>query len=61
MTNNKYYVSAKNKNLDIGLEVEELNPYMAAMYAYNILCDDYGFTDVFITDVESMGMRYKND
>lgn len=52
MANNKYYVSAKNKNLDIGLEVEELNPHMAAIYAYNILSDDYDLTDVFITNVD---------
>lgn len=52
MANNKYYVSAENKNIDIGLEVEELNPHMAAIYAYNILSDDYGLTDVVITDVD---------
>lgn len=57
MANNKYYVSAKNKNIDIGLEVEELNPYMAAIYAYNILSDNYGLTDVFITDVDVVEVR----
>ncbi|HEM3501182.1 hypothetical protein [Streptococcus suis] len=57
MANNKYYVSAKNKNIDIGLEVEELNPHMAAIYAYNILSDDYGLTDVFITDVDVVEVR----
>ncbi|MGT2812917.1 hypothetical protein [Streptococcus minor] len=57
MANNKYYVSAKNKNLDIGLEVEELNPHMAAIYAYNILSDAYDLTDVFITDVDVVEVR----
>lgn len=52
MANNKYYVSAKNKSIDIGLEVEELNPHMAAIYAFNILSDDYGLTDVVVTDVD---------
>lgn len=57
MANNKYYISAKNKNIDIGLEVEELNQHMAAIYAFNILSDDYGLTDVVITDVDVVEVR----
>lgn len=52
----KYYVSAKVSQLDVGLIVEAINEYMAAIYALEILTDDYGLErcDITITGVEEI-------
>lgn len=52
----KYYVSAKVSQLDVGLIVEAINEYMAAIYALEILSDDYGLErcDITITGVEEI-------
>lgn len=53
----KYYVSAKVSQLDVGLIVEAINEYMAAIYALEILTDDYDLErcDITITDIEEVG------
>lgn len=52
----KYYVSAKDKDLDLGVEVEAKNLCMAVVEAYIIFCDDYGLQNVVMTEVEEIGL-----
>lgn len=54
MAINKYYVSAKYKELDLGMEIEDINAYMAAINFYQVAVDsfDLELEEVLITDVE---------
>ncbi|HFU4076792.1 TPA: hypothetical protein ACGO71_000742 [Streptococcus suis] len=51
---NKYYVSAKCKGLDLGMEIEDINAYMAAINFSQVALDsfDLELEEVLITDVE---------
>ncbi|HFI0592982.1 TPA: hypothetical protein ACGO2M_000788 [Streptococcus suis] len=54
MAINKYYVSAKYKELDLGMEIEDINAYMAAINFLKVALDsiDFELEEVLITDVE---------
>lgn len=54
MANSKYYVSAKCKGFDLGMEIEDINAYMAAINFYQVAVDsfDLELEEVLITDVE---------
>ncbi|HFI0618799.1 TPA: hypothetical protein ACGO1W_000437 [Streptococcus suis] len=54
MAQNKYYVSAKKDNLDLGMEIEAKNPYMAAVKIASLLWEELSLDDVTVTDVELM-------
>lgn len=59
MAKNKYYVSAKQDNLDLGMVIETENPYMAAVKMASLLWDEFRLDDVTVTDVDMM--EAKND
>lgn len=52
MAINKYYVSAKYKELDLGMEIEAINAYMAAINFSQVAWDSFDLEEVLITDVE---------
>ena len=52
MAINKYYVSAKCKELDLGMEIEAINDYMAAINFSQVAWDSFDLEEVLITDVE---------
>lgn len=57
MAQNKYYVSAKRDNLDLGMIVEAENRYMAAAKMSSLLWDEFSLGDVIVTDVEAMEVK----
>lgn len=57
MAQNKYYVSAKRDNLDLGMVVEAENYHMAAVKMSSLLWDEFSLDDVIITDVEAMEVK----
>lgn len=57
MAQNKYYVSAKRDNLDLGMVVEAENCYMAAVKMSSLLWDEFSLDDVIVTDVEAMEVK----
>lgn len=59
MAKNKYYVSAKQDNLDLGMVIEAENPYMAAVKMTSLLWDEFSLDGVTVTDVDMM--EAKND
>ncbi|WP_069996939.1 hypothetical protein [Streptococcus agalactiae] len=59
MKQNKYYVSAKQDNLDLGMVIEAENPYMAAVKMASLLWENFSLDDVTVTDVDMM--EAKND
>lgn len=57
MAQNKYYVSAKRDNLDLGMVVEAENCYMAAVKMSSSLWDEFSLDDVIVTDVDTMEVK----
>lgn len=57
MAQNKYYVSAKRDNLDLGMIVEAENRYMAAVKMSSLLWDEFSIDDVIVTDVDAMEVK----
>lgn len=57
MAQNKYYVSAKRDNLDLGMVVEAENHYMAAVKMSSLLWDEFSLDDVIVTDVDAMEVK----
>lgn len=57
MAQNKYYVSAKKDDLDLGIVVEAENHYMAAVKMSSLLWDEFNLDDVVVTDVDMMEVR----
>ncbi|WP_438467961.1 hypothetical protein [Streptococcus pluranimalium] len=60
MAKNKYYVSAKCKELDLGMEIEAENAYMAAIEMSSLLWNEFNIDDVIITDSDLMGMEVQD-
>lgn len=57
MAQNKYYVSAKRDNLDLGMVVEAENYYMAAVKMSSLLWDELSLDNVIVTDVKAMEVK----
>ena len=57
MAQNKYYVSAKWDNLDLGMVVEAENYYMAAVKMSSLLWNELSLDDVIVTDVKEMEVK----
>lgn len=61
MAKNKYYVSAKQDNLDLGMVIEAENRYMAAVKMTSLLWENFSLDDVTVTDVDMMGTEVQSD
>ena len=57
MAQNKYYVSAKKDDLDLGIVVEAENHYMAAVKMSSLLWDEFSLDGVIVTDVDVMEVK----
>jgi hypothetical protein len=57
MAQNKYYVSAKRDNLDLGMVVEAENYYMAAVKMSSLLWNELSLDDVIVTDVKETEVK----